>query len=92
MIANKNTRRNPIIDNLVPCVKDNINTGSVTDGWQGYTPLRNNGYSHKVRNIAQSGKEASELLPHVHLVVSLNERPRRKRTGYLMPLRHPVIY
>lgn len=62
--------------NLIPFVKDNISIDSVvvTDGWQGYSPLRGNGYNHEVRNISQSEKEASELLPHVHLVVSLIKR------------------
>jgi len=30
--------------------------------------------SHEVKAIASSGKEADELLPHVHLVISLVKR------------------
>ena len=32
------------------------------------------GYNHEVRKIAGSNKKASEILPHVHLVVSLLKR------------------
>jgi hypothetical protein len=44
----------------------------ITDGWPGYTPLRENkGYEHIEKVISGSGKQAHELLPHVHMVDSL---------------------
>lgn len=63
-------------DSLIPFVQDNVEPGSVviTDGWRGYSSLGKIGYHHEVRKIAQSGKNASELLPHVHLVFSLVKR------------------
>lgn len=63
-------------NSLVSFVKDNIMPGSlvVTDGWRGYATLKNQDYQHVVRNIAPSEKDASELLPHVHLVASLVKR------------------
>jgi transposase-like protein len=63
-------------NSLVSFVKDNIMPGSlvVTDGWRGYAKLKNQDYQHVVRNIAPSEKDASELLPHVHLIASLVKR------------------
>jgi len=63
-------------ESLIPFIEDNIKPGSVvvTDGWKGYSSLHNSEYSHVVKNIANSEESASELLPHVHLVVSLIKR------------------
>ncbi len=63
-------------DSLIPFIKDNIKPKSVviTDGWQGYSSLKGLGYQHRVKNVAKSGKKASELLPHIHLVFSLVKR------------------
>jgi len=63
-------------DSLIPFIKENIRPGSViiTDGWLGYAPLKKENYEHVVKNISQSKQEASELLPHVHLVASLIKR------------------
>ena len=63
-------------DSLIPFIKENIITDSVviTDGWLGYAPLKKENYEHVVRNISQSKENASMLLPHVHLVVSLIKR------------------
>ncbi len=63
-------------DSLVPFIKENIMPDSVviTDGWLGYTPLEKENYKHVVQNISQSKENASELLPHIHLVVSLIKR------------------
>ena len=46
--------------------------GSVvhTDGWMGYVGLDKLGYQHE-RTLLRSKRAASELLPRVHLVVSL---------------------
>src|SRR5471032_2503913 len=51
-------------------------TGSVihTDGWAGYLPLRNDGYKHDVTILKGKKKTPSELMPRVHLVISLLKR------------------
>lgn len=58
-------------------IEDNIAEGSVvvTDGWSGYDFLsKTDNYKHEKRVIANSGKDAHELLPHVHMVDSLVKR------------------
>jgi transposase-like protein len=59
---------------LHPFIKDCIEPGSTvqTDGWQGYGGLK--GYDHEVTKIRGKRKEASKLLPRVHLVASLLKR------------------
>ena len=62
---------------LVKFIEDNIELGStiVTDGWKGYQSLSQlKTYTHDIKIIAGSGKEAHELLPHVHMVDSLVKR------------------
>jgi transposase-like protein len=69
-------------ENLIPFILDNIAQGStvITDGWKGYKPLplkregTEGGYIHEVKLISGSGKEAHELLPHVHMVDALVKR------------------
>jgi len=63
-------------ESLIQFVQNYVEPGSVviTDGWQGYSSLGAKGYHHEVRKIARSKKKASDLLPHVHLVVSLVKR------------------
>jgi len=69
---------------LHPFVKESIEPESTlhTDDWQGYAGLE--GYRRKVRQIAHSGKTASELMPRVHRVVSLLKR-------WLMGTHHGAI-
>ena len=64
-------------ENLISFINDNIEPGSqiITDGWSGYKSLsQSKNYKHIIKNISGSGKEAHELLPHVHLVDSLLKR------------------
>lgn len=63
-------------ESLIPFVQDYVEPGSttITDGWKGYASLGKYGYHHRIREIAGSGKRASEVLSHVHLVVSLLKR------------------
>ena len=61
---------------LHPFVVNNTESGSVihTDGWEGYSGLDKQGYSHKVTVLRGRKESASELLPRVHRVVSLLKR------------------
>lgn len=62
---------------LLQFINENIKQGStiITDGWPGYNSLTNSEkYKHEIKVISGSGKEAHELLPHVHLVDSLVKR------------------
>jgi transposase-like protein len=63
-------------ESLLPFVKESVEPGSVihTDGWAGYLPLRNNGYKHDVTILKGKKKTPSELMPRVHLVISLLKR------------------
>ncbi|MBI4574869.1 MAG: IS1595 family transposase [Planctomycetes bacterium] len=61
---------------LIGFVQDAVTAGStvVTDGWHSYESLPGQGYQHERRVIRRSSKNASGLLPHVHLVASLLKR------------------
>ena len=64
-------------ENLVGFINDNVEHGStvITDGWSGYASLsQNKDYENIVKVISGSGKQAHELLPHVHMVDSLIKR------------------
>ena len=64
-------------ENLLAFIKDNVEYGStvITDGWSGYASLlQNKEYEHIEKVISGSGKQAHELLPHVHMVDSLIKR------------------
>jgi len=55
---------------------DSVELGSVvrTDGWRGYQKVNSLGYEHEVIVPKAKKEEASELLPRVHLVISLLKR------------------
>lgn len=57
-------------------VKATVEPGSMirTDDWTGYQGLEAKGYRHEVTPIKRSGKQAHELLPRVHKVISLFKR------------------
>lgn len=61
---------------LLPFISDFIEPGSkiITDGWEAYHNVNKAGYTHEIRTIKGSGKQAHDLLPHVHLVDSLVKR------------------
>ncbi|HQI71012.1 MAG TPA: IS1595 family transposase [Bacteroidales bacterium] len=64
-------------ENLLPFIKENVKYGStvITDGWPSYASLsKNKEYEHIVKVISGSGKQAHDLLPHVHMVDSLVKR------------------
>ena len=61
---------------LMGFVEEAIEPGSTvhTDGWLGYQPLQGRGYRHEVTFLEGESERASQLLPRVHLVVSLLKR------------------
>ncbi len=61
---------------LVAFVKHAVKPGSVviTDGWEAYAGLTQEGFKHRPRVINASSKTASVLLPRVHRVASLFKR------------------
>jgi transposase-like protein len=63
-------------DSLITFVQDAVEPRSRvhTDGWLGYEPLRRHGYKHDVTFLEGQAQSASQLLPHVHRVVSLLKR------------------
>lgn len=63
-------------ESLTGFVQDAVEPGSLvhTDGWVGYEPLKRNGYRHRITFLQGQAKAPSQLLPHVHRVVSLLKR------------------
>jgi len=63
-------------ESLMPFVRDSVEPGSVihTDGWLGYLPLEGKHYHHQVTFLKGKQPSPSELMPWVHLVVSLFKR------------------
>jgi transposase-like protein len=61
---------------LLVFVEEAIQPGSVvhTDGWEGYVGLEMKGYTHQVTVLKRHKQSATEVLPRVHLVVSLLKR------------------
>jgi transposase-like protein len=61
---------------LVAFVKHAVKPGSVviTDGWEAYVGLKQEGFKHRPRVISGSSKTASALLPRVRRVASLFKR------------------
>jgi len=62
-------------ESLQPFVTGNIEKGSeiISDGWSGYSFVKNSGYSHTVL-VQSKNKDEENPLPHVHLVISLLKR------------------
>ena len=64
-------------ESLLPFIESNVehNSTVITDGWSGYASLsKSKDYQHVEKPISGSGKQAHELLPHVHMVDSLVKR------------------
>lgn len=57
-------------------IQESVTPGSVvhTDGWKGYKKVDTLGFEHDVTVLKGKKESASELLPHVHLVISLLRR------------------
>jgi len=62
-------------ESLQPFIINNIENGSevITDGWSGYSSLANKGFKHTVY-VQRNKKPGEEILPHVHLLISLLKR------------------
>jgi len=63
-------------DNLQGFIDEVVEPGSRvhTDGWLGYDRVKAHGYRHRITFLSDHLEPASELLPRVHLVVSLLKR------------------
>ncbi len=61
---------------LTAFVQDAVAPDSLvhTDGWSGYDPLERHGYRHQVTWLHGQAQPPSQLMPHVHQVVSLLKR------------------
>lgn len=61
-------------ESLIPAIQNTITPGSTvrSDGWKGYTKLSSKGYQHDV--IRQSADIGDNLLPLVHIAISLLKR------------------
>src|SRR5262249_15875332 len=61
---------------LMPFVQDAIEPRSRvhTDGWLGYEPLRRHAHKQEITFLQGQTRSRSQLLPHVHRVVSLLKR------------------
>jgi transposase-like protein len=61
---------------LMDFMQDAIEPRSIvhTDGWLGYVPVRRHGYKHRVTFLQGQAQPPSQLMPHVHQVVSLLKR------------------
>jgi transposase-like protein len=63
-------------ESLLPFVESAVEPGSLihTDGWLGYTGLKEKGYVHEVTVLKRSKASTSDLLPRVHRLASLLKR------------------
>jgi transposase-like protein len=63
-------------ESLHPFIQDSVSPGSVihTDGWRGYSGLETKNYVHQITVLKGKKEAATELLPRVHLVISLLKR------------------
>ncbi len=79
---------------LIPFVCDHVQPGSevVTDGWKAYRALSSKGYTHRHTTQSQATEAGEELLPHVHLVVSLLRRWLRGTHQDAVTPRHLPAY
>ncbi len=64
---------------LTSFVRENVEPGArvITDGWQGYNGITQDGYFHEPRNQKAArarGEDPQELLPAIHRVASLCKR------------------
>ena len=61
---------------LMPFVEKSVEPGSVvhTDDWSVYDPLKKRDYRRRIVTIKHHREQASELLPRVHLAISLLKR------------------
>lgn len=62
-------------ESLIPFVTENVERGSklITDDWRGFSGIESKGYEREIHNQSKVENE-DEMLPHVHLVISLLKR------------------
>lgn len=63
-------------ESLMPFVCDTVSKDAIilTDGWNGYNDLKENGYQRERTVISSSGEPAHIIMPGVHRVASLLKR------------------
>jgi transposase-like protein len=56
-------------------IKENVEPGStvITDGWKGFSPVGKSGYTHVIPKKFEFA-DPNNILPHVHMIVSLLKR------------------
>lgn len=69
------TIRDASAESLIPFITDNVEQGSkiITDDWRGFTGVEAKGYTREIHKQSTAAGE-DEMLPHVHLVISLLKR------------------
>ena len=62
-------------DSLVGFIKENVKQGStvITDGWSGFASVKESGYIHVIPKKFEVA-DPDNILPHVHMIVSLLKR------------------
>ncbi|MCL2440400.1 MAG: IS1595 family transposase [Treponema sp.] len=62
-------------ENLEMFIENSVEKGStiITDGWRGYSKIKEIGYKHKISD-KKSNEDDEKILPNVHLVISLLKR------------------
>jgi transposase-like protein len=62
-------------ESLQGFIKENVEPGStiITDGWSSYASIGKSGYSHVIPKKFE-GADPDNILPHVHMIVSLLKR------------------
>jgi len=63
-------------DSLIPFIQDSISTDAklITDGWRGYSKVKDVGYTREIINLSDSDDFAHVLMPGVHRLASLLKR------------------
>lgn len=63
-------------DSLIPFIQDSVSADAilVTDGWTGYSKVKEYGYTREIKNISDSDDFAHVLMPGVHRLASLLKR------------------
>ena len=69
------TIKDAVSESLMQFITENIEQGSkiITDDWKGFLGIESKGYDRVIHKQSTATKE-DEMLPHVHLVITLLKR------------------